>query len=107
MAKDKPKIEIKYADRVVGSYTLYRSMPKGARVTQWGTFFPGQGEDGYGRKITTDIILIFNGESKRKYRVYATCFSNCASHWITYQGQTLHLGTHFQDEIKPESEIPK
>jgi len=81
MAKDKPKIEIKYADRVVGSYTLYRSM--------------------------TDIILIFNGESKRKYRVYATCFSNCASHWITYQGQTLHLGTHFQDEIKPESEIPK
>jgi len=51
---------------------------------------PGQQSDGYGRKITTDRILRFHGET-RVYRVYAICFSNAASHYIIREGQTLYL----------------
>lgn len=65
------------------------TMPKGARHTPWGTFFPGQGADSYGKKISTDLMLQFKGE-KRKYRVYCTCFSNCGSHWIMRKGERLH-----------------
>ena len=43
---------------------------------------------GYGRKITTIWKIPHNG---RLYRVYATCFSNCASHWIMSKGEQLHV----------------
>lgn len=46
--------------------------------------YPGQGDDGYGMRITTDKKVEFKG---RWYRVYATCFSNCASYWITVRGE--------------------
>ena len=49
---------------------------------------PGQGADGYGRKITTDYVAQING---RTYRVYAICFSNAASHYVTYKGEKLFL----------------
>lgn len=75
------------------------TMPKGARHTPWGTFFPGQGADGYGRKISTDLMLQFKGE-KRKYRVYCVCFSNAGSHYIIRNKKSLYLGTVFQEEIK-------
>jgi hypothetical protein len=50
----------------------------------------GQGVDGYGRKISTDYRAWLPDES-RPYRVYATCFSNVASHYIVRRGQTLYL----------------
>lgn len=34
---------------------------------------------GYGAKLTTRYKISF---CNRLYRVYATCFSNCASNWI-------------------------
>ena len=43
---------------------------------------------GYGQKITTIYKVPFNG---RLFRVYATCFSNCASHWITSKGEKLFV----------------
>lgn len=88
-------IDIQYADVVVGAYSLHR-----APVVRRGFMglLPGQGDDGYGRKITTEIMLRFEGES-RKYRVYATCFSNVASHWVIRKGVKLWLRDHFQDEI--------
>lgn len=50
---------------------------------------PGQDQYGYGKKITTErMIKLSDG---KKYRVYATCFSNVASHWIMRDGQKLHL----------------
>ena len=64
-----------------------------------GRVSPGQGSDGYGRKISTDQMLQFKGE-KRKYRVYCTCFSNSGSLWINKGGKSLYLGTVFQHEIK-------
>ena len=55
--------------------------------TQWGTFANakalGMNAMGYGQKITTIYKAPFNG---RLFRVYATCFSNCASHWIMSKG---------------------
>ena len=43
---------------------------------------------GYGLKLTTRYKVPHNG---RLYRVYATCVSNCASHWIMAGGEKLHL----------------
>jgi len=51
---------------------------------------PGQAPGGYGSRITTDRVLVYPG-SNRKYRVYATCYSNVASHWITKGGARLYL----------------
>jgi hypothetical protein len=78
---------IAYAD-TLGSYKLYRR-PVARRGGVLG-LLPGQGVDGYGRKITTDLVLVFDGETRER-RVYATCFSNAASHWITHNGRTLWL----------------
>lgn len=64
--------------------------PVTRRGPSWNQMLPGQGADGYGKKISTDRVLVFP-DSKKQYRVYATCFSNCASHWIVKNGQTLHL----------------
>jgi len=60
-------------------------------VARWGILqhAPGQGADGYGKKITTDYMVRIG---KMAYRVYATCFSNCASHWIVVKGKTYHVG---------------
>ena len=61
--------------------------------TRWGWgggMLPGQGVDGYGKKIATDRMVRYHGETL-KYRVYATCYSNCASHWIVRKGVKLHL----------------
>ena len=51
----------------------------GALDTPYGIFRTGQGADGYGSKITTDRQVWFKD---RWYRVYATCYSNTASHWV-------------------------
>jgi len=57
----------------------------------------GQYASGYGSKITTNIILRFQSENRYR-RVYATCYSNCASYWIIYHGQQLYL--HDTDNVK-------
>ena len=51
----------------------------------------GAGVYGYGQKISTARLIQFCG-SKRLHRVYATCFSNVASHWITKDRQKLYIG---------------
>ena len=54
----------------------------------WHTQGLSQTASGYGAKLTTRHKVKHNG---RFYRVYATCFSNCASHWIECQGERLYL----------------
>jgi hypothetical protein len=45
---------------------------------------PGQNEEGYGSKITTDKVLELEG---RTYRIYATCFGNAPSLFIMKNGR--------------------
>lgn len=52
------------------------------------TKLPGQDDEGYGAKITTDTQVRIG---TRWYRVYATCWGNAASHWIMFQGSKTHL----------------
>ncbi len=58
----------------------------------WGVFANpkalGINAMGYGRKIRT----IWKVEHEGKlYRVYATSFSNCVSHWILAKGEKLFI----------------
>ena len=50
----------------------------------------GQSQMGYGAKISTDIMLQFEGDW-RKRRVYCTCYSNAGSNWIIRKGERLYL----------------
>ena len=86
--------QIQYADEVIGIYTLHRRpVPKRGMLQ----LSPGQGADGYGKKITTDICLKFNGE-KKESRVYCICFSNSATCYIDIKSQPLYLksGVHYE-----------
>ena len=47
-----------------------------------------QTASGYGRKLTTRYKIVYQG---RPYRIYATCCSNVASHYIVVKGQKLFL----------------
>ena len=89
------EIKIVYADDAVGPYTLHRRPVPRRGVLQ---LLPGQSAVGYGRKITTDLVLRFEGDTQER-RVYATCYSNAASHWIVHHGTKLWLKTHFLEEI--------
>ena len=51
----------------------------------------GQTQEGYGSKIATPYKVSFPLGGKRKYRVYATCYSNVASHWIMIEGRKQHI----------------
>ena len=61
-------------------------------VKRRGTVFlqllPGQSPSGYGAKISTDKMVRINN---RLYRVYTTCFSNVASHWIKKNGNKFYF----------------
>lgn len=60
-----------------------------APVARRNGLLPGQSQDSYGRKITTDHkVKLPNG---KLYRVYATCYSNAASHWVIVGGKKLFL----------------
>ena len=50
----------------------------------------GRNIDGYGKKIVTRYMIKPQG-ADRFYRVYATCWGNCASLWVTIKGQRYHL----------------
>jgi hypothetical protein len=71
---------IRYARNVVGGFQF---LDRPCRPH-------GQGADGYGSKITTHRMLRFWGDSRLR-RVYATCYSNAASHWIIYKGERLYI----------------
>lgn len=58
-------------------------------VPRHGGLAPGQDQDGYGRKISTDYMVQHLG---RQYRVYCTQISNAGSCWITIRGRRLHIG---------------
>ena len=45
---------------------------------------------GYGRKLTTEYMLRLP-DSPHAYRVYAICYSNCASFYILRKGERLFL----------------
>ena len=53
---------------------------------------------GYGRKLTTPWKVKHNG---RLYRVYATCYSNAATHYILPGGEPLYLSGC----VRPPSEV--
>jgi hypothetical protein len=96
--KQKPKIVIRYLE----NFIVVRNESTTVSITNgFGTRSPGQDEMGYGRKITTDMMVQMK-DTKKKYRVYCTCFSNAGSLWITMKKQTWHLGTVFQDEIQEQ-----
>lgn len=59
-----------------------------ARMLGVPEMLPGQGDDGYGRKITTEREVRVGS---RWYRVYATCYGNSASCWIMRQGKPVYL----------------
>lgn len=78
----KVKIEIKYTSATMDDA---RKAPTPAHLAGC---FPGTNVTGYGAKITTIWKI---PHLNRLYRVYATCFSNCASHWIFANGEKLHV----------------
>lgn len=77
---------VQYVADVLGEY---KTVEKPVKRNGLG-HSPGQSDDGYGKKITTDRCIVFS-DSKRLYRVYAACFSNAASHYIVYKGQNFYL----------------
>lgn len=65
------------------------SMPKGAIDSYCGIRFPGQNQNGYGKKITTRYKVQIEG-STRWYRVYCCIFSNIGTLYIkTKQGDLI------------------
>lgn len=49
---------------------------------------PGQGSDGYGKKISTDYMAKVNG---RNHRVYCICFSNSGSLYVVVGGKNYYV----------------
>lgn len=70
---------VKYAE----NYTLIDK----PITTRWRS---GQSQMGYGRKISTDRMLMFD-DNKRKYRVYCAIFSNSGSLYVIKNGQWLFV----------------
>ena len=92
-------MSIEYAEDVVGGFKLYRRpVKRSGSILQ---LAHGQNQEGYGNKITTDLVLQFHGLTRR-YRVYCTCWSNAGSNWINYEGKKLFLMTYFQNEVEDE-----
>lgn len=50
---------------------------------------PGQGADGYGRKISTDYAVRYGGRTRR---VYCCIFSNAGSLYVVDRGGRLYVG---------------
>jgi hypothetical protein len=65
------------------------SIPKGAIDSVYGTHFPGQNQNGYGKQISTSYMVQLEG-SNRRYRVYCCLFSNSGTQYIkTKQGDLV------------------
>lgn len=59
-----------------------------------------QTASGYGRKLTTSIVVRLEGEKKTR-RVYCTCYSNSGSLWIVLNGRRTSIGELFADNLSP------
>jgi len=56
----------------------------------------GRNLDGYGRKIPLANMVVLT-TSKRKYRVYAVCYSNTATLYILVKGRMVMCETALND----------
>lgn len=74
---------IKYAENFKLSRQPVQRHPKNGNER-------GRNSHGYGSKISTDFVLQFNNNA-RKYRVYAICWSNVASHYVVVKGEKLFV----------------
>ena len=74
-------MEIKYLE---DHFTEYEVVLKRLRFPQKLSRMGGS----YGQKLRTDYAVRIGSDL---HRVYATCFSNAASHWISKGGVTYHL----------------
>ncbi len=50
---------------------------------------PGQGDDGYGKKITLPWTVEYDGRNRR---VYCTQFSNAGTCWFIVNGEKMIVG---------------
>ena len=71
--------KVKYLDDRIARKMIYRTDPAPRS---------GRTLSGYGRRIPTTRKTWYNG---RWYRVYAICYSNAASHYITANGEKLFI----------------
>jgi hypothetical protein len=56
----------------------------------------GRDQYGYGRKIPlANMVVLTTGQ--RRYRVYASCFSNCATLYIVQHGKRIMCETALND----------
>jgi hypothetical protein len=91
-----------YPGNLNADYILVRNaetVPESARETACGLILPGQSQEGYGKTITTDIMLQ-ECDTGKKRRVYATCFSNSASHWVRKDGKVFYLQSVFSSDLR-------
>lgn len=77
MAKSK---SVKYLRDVHPEFVIKPNMFSSRRKTS----------DGYGDRIPTDWGVRI-GTEKRWRRVWATCWSNVASHWIAINGERMYF----------------
>jgi hypothetical protein len=79
----------------------YQNAPYTVTIEQlwWQNQGLQQTATGYGRKLTTEYMLHLP-DSKRPYRVYAVCFSNCASFYILRRGERLFLHDYELEEAR-------
>lgn len=60
---------------------------------------PGQSPSGYGRKISTDYMIRFRDDPrKRLHRVYCVCYSNSGSLYVIRGGRWLFIRNHELEE---------
>ncbi len=78
------KMTVEYLEQ--GYDIIFRPVPRRGMML----LLPGQGNDGYGERITTDKCIRFNGE-KKLYRVYCTQYSNAGSCWVIRHGKKLFI----------------
>jgi hypothetical protein len=79
----------------------YQNAPYNVTIKQlwWQKQGLQQTASGYGRKLVTPYMLAIPGAA-RPYRVYAICFSNCASHYILRNGERLFLRDRELEEAR-------
>ena len=64
----------------------------------WNGARPGQGADGYGRKIATDYVVRYGGRTRR---VYVCQISNAGTLYVIDRGEWLVVGDFEMPENPP------
>ena len=92
---NKPQIVVKYLCDVHADVTFKRNDVPRRGMMQ---LAPGQGADGYGRKISTDYMAHVNGKWRR---IYCCCFSNAGSLYVEDGKDWLHVrDTDIPDSVR-------